>query len=141
MLTSGAPTMIIGFTNGCYDILHVGHIKLFKYLKSKCDYVTIGIDSDLRVKSLKGDARPFNNQEDRKFMLESLEAVDNALIFNSEEELVEMVKNLSPDLMVVGVEYKEKRVVGSEHAKKLEFFEKIDGYSTTKILQSSFNRR
>jgi D-beta-D-heptose 7-phosphate kinase/D-beta-D-heptose 1-phosphate adenosyltransferase len=133
--------MIIGFTNGCYDILHVGHIKLFKYLKSKCDYVTIGIDSDLRVKSLKGDTRPFNNQEDRKFMLESLEAVDNALIFNSEEELVEMVKNLSPDLMVVGVEYKEKRVVGSEHAKKLEFFEKIDGYSTTKILQSNSNRR
>ena len=133
--------MTTGFTNGCYDILHVGHIKLFKYLKSKCDHVTIGIDSDLRVKSLKGKDRPFNNQQDRKLMLESLEAVDRALIFDSEEELIEMVRNLSPDLMVVGIEYKEKCEVGSEHAKKLEFFEKIDGYSTTKILQSSFNRR
>ena len=133
--------MTTGFTNGCYDILHVGHIKLFKYLKSKCDHVTIGIDSDLRVKSLKGKDRPFNNQQDRKLMLESLEAVDRALIFDSEEEFIEMVRNLSPDLMVVGIEYKEKCVVGSEHAKKLEFFEKIDGYSTTKILQSSFNRR
>lgn len=133
--------MTTGFTNGCYDILHVGHIKLFKYLKSKCDHVIIGIDSDLRVKATKGEDRPFNNQQDRKLMLESLETVDRALIFDSEEELVEMVRNLSPDLMVVGIEYKEKRVVGSEHAKKLEFFEKIDGYSTTKILQSSFNRR
>ena len=82
--------MTTGFTNGCYDILHVGHIKLFKYLKSKCDHVTIGIDSDLRVKSLKGKDRPFNNQQDRKLMLESLEAVDRALIFDSEEELIEI---------------------------------------------------
>jgi len=137
----GMSSVTVGFTNGCYDILHVGHIKLFNYLKSKCDCVTIGIDSDSRVKALKGKNRPFNNQADRKFMLESLSTVDRVIIFNSEEELVEMIKNISPDLMVVGSDYKDKRVVGSEHAKRLEFFEKIDGYSTTKILQGSPNRR
>ena len=126
---------MIGFTNGCYDILHVGHLKLLQYLKNRCDYVIVGIDSDQRVKKLKGPSRPFNNQQDRKFMLESLTFVDKVVIFNSEEDLCNLIIAEAPDLMVVGNDYKNRHVVGSEHAKKIEFFEKVSGYSTTKILQ------
>ena len=130
----------VGFTNGCYDILHVGHLHLLRYLKSKCDTVVVGIDSDIKVKAMKGPARPFNNQEDRKLMLQSLRFVDYVHIFDTQEELVELVKQTSPDLMVIGDDYKGKNVVGAEHAKKLHFFEKIDGYSTTKIIRHTPNR-
>ena len=140
MFSFGKKNNMVGFTNGCFDILHVGHINLIKYLKQNCDFVIIGIDSDNRVKKLKGNDRPFNCQQDRKTMLESLRFVDRVLIFDSEQELTDMVKSINPDLMIVGSDYKNKKVVGSEHAKKLHFFEKLDGYSTTKILQYTSNR-
>jgi D-beta-D-heptose 7-phosphate kinase/D-beta-D-heptose 1-phosphate adenosyltransferase len=124
-----------GFTNGCYDILHVGHLKLLQYLKSRCEYVVVGIDSDKRVKELKGSERPINNEKDRKYMLESLTFVDKVVIFNCENDLIKLVLEESPDLMVVGSDYKNRHVVGSQHAGNLEFFEKLDGYSTTRILQ------
>jgi rfaE bifunctional protein nucleotidyltransferase chain/domain len=132
-------TAVKGFTNGCYDILHVGHLRLLQYLKNKCEYVVVGIDSDKRVKELKGPDRPFNNEKDRKYMLESLTFVDKVVIFNSESDLINLVLSESPDLMVIGNDYKNRHVVGSEHAKKIEFFEKIDGHSTTRILQHRFN--
>ena len=135
MLTSG--TSKIGFTNGCFDILHVGHLRLFEFVRERCDTLVVAIDSDSRVKSLKGPSRPFNHQSDRAYMLRSLAAVDNVLIFDSEQELRSIVKELSPDLMVVGNDYRGREVIGSEHAKELKFFEKIDGYSTTKIIESS----
>lgn len=141
MLNFGKNKKSIGFTNGCYDILHVGHLKLFEYLKNNCKQVIIGIDSDSRVKQLKGENRPFNNQDDRRFMLESLRFVDKVFIFSSELELENLVRSLNPELMVVGSDYKNKHVVGASYAKKLEFFEKVDGYSTTKILQNRPNWR
>ncbi len=110
------------------------------YLKNKSDEVIIGIDSDKRVKELKGPHRPINNERDRKLMLESLSFVDSVLIFDSADELELLVKTISPDLMVVGSDYRDRHVVGGEYAKKLEFFEKIDGYSTTRTLQRSTDR-
>tara|TARA_R110000787_G_scaffold255073_1_gene360393 strand:- start:1014 stop:1442 length:429 start_codon:yes stop_codon:yes gene_type:complete len=130
----------VGFTNGCFDILHIGHIKLFQHLKNKSDRVIIGIDSDRRVKELKGPDRPINNAQDRKLMLESLSFIDEVIIFDSEEDLETLVESVSPDLMVVGSDYRNKHVVGSQYAKKLEFFDKINGYSTTKTLQRSSDR-
>ena len=127
----------IGFTNGCFDVLHIGHIKLFEFVKQHSDLVIVAIDSDDRVRSLKGESRPFNNQKDRAYMLKSLEAVDEVVIFDSEYALRQLVKKYSPDVMVVGSDYKDKEVIGSEHAKQLKFFERIDGYSTTKIIESS----
>ena len=129
------------FTNGCFDILHTGHIKLFQYLKNNSDKVIIGIDSDKRVKELKGSKRPVNNEKDRKLMLNSLVYVDEVHVFDSAEELEALVRKVSPDLMVVGSDYRDKTVVGGQYAKKLEFFEKIDGYSSTNILQRSTERR
>jgi rfaE bifunctional protein nucleotidyltransferase chain/domain len=141
MSNIGKNTEIIGFTNGCFDILHVGHIKLFKHLKSRTDKVIIGIDSDRRVKELKGESRPVNNEQDRKLMLESISFVDKVIIFDSAAELELLIKSTAPDLMIVGSDYKDKHVVGASYAAQLEFFEKIDGYSTTRILQNRSNRR
>lgn len=136
MLNSGINE-IVGFTNGCFDVLHVGHLKLFQFIKENCDILIVGIDSDRRVKELKGNNRPVNCEKDRALMLESLVSVDRVYIFDSEDALTTLVKNINPDLMVVGADYKDKRVIGSEHTKKLIFFEKINGYLTTKIMESA----
>ena len=138
MFNFGKSDKIVGFTNGCFDILHVGHIKLFQYLKNKSDEVIIGIDSDKRVKELKGPHRPINNERDRKLMLESLSFVDSVLIFDSADELELLVKTISPDLMVVGSDYRDRHVVGGEYAKNLEFFEKIDDPTTRLYINSDF---
>jgi rfaE bifunctional protein nucleotidyltransferase chain/domain len=130
----------VGFVNGCFDILHVGHIRMFEFAKSLCDYLIVAIDSDDRVRSNKGPKRPFNCVEDRKIMLTSLRYIDEVKSFSTDEELTSLVKSVAPDIMVVGDDYINKRVIGSEHAKELKFYRKIDGYSTTKILESSTGR-
>lgn len=128
------------FANGTFDVLHFGHIELLNYAKSLGDVLYVGIDSDERVRQLKGLTRPIHNQKDRKFLLENLKAVDRVLIFNTEEELTELVKIIKPDIMIVGSDYKNKRVIGSEYAKQLLFFDRIDEYSSTKIIQGIINR-
>lgn len=121
------------WVNGTFDVLHVGHLKLLEFASS-FGKVRVGIDTDKRVKELKGVDRPFNKQGDRKFMLESLKFVDEVLFFDSREELVDCVKNYEPDFMIIGDDYKGQKVYGSEYAKKLVFFEKIPNYSSSKIL-------
>jgi D-beta-D-heptose 7-phosphate kinase/D-beta-D-heptose 1-phosphate adenosyltransferase len=128
------------FVNGCFDLIHKLHIELLNFAKSHGEVLYVGIDGDERVKKLKGPTRPIHNQEDRKFLLENLKAVDRVLIFDTDEELTELVKIIKPDIMIVGSDYQNKRVIGSEYAKELKFFERIDGYSTTKIIQSIIDR-
>lgn len=132
--------MKLGFVNGCFDVLHVGHKRLFEFAKDNCDFLIVAIDSDQRVKELKGVDRPFNNQSDRKEMLESIRFINCVEIFNSEEELVKLVKNYNPAVMLVGSDYKNKKVIGSEYAQKLIFFERIDEYSSTKTIKNINDR-
>lgn len=129
------------WVNGTFDVLHVGHINLLEFAASFGE-VRVGLDTDKRVKELKGDSRPFNNQEDRKKMLESLKFVKEVVLFDSRQELIDSVKDYQPDIMVIGDDYRDQVVYGSEHAKKLVFFEKLPSYSTTKILnyENSSNR-
>lgn len=127
--------MKIVWANGCFDVLHVGHIELFKYARAQGDYLIVGIDSDKRVKELKGDSRPFNNQYDRVKMLRSIRYIDEVVMFDSEEELRESIKKYNIHTMVLGDDYKDKEVIGSENAIKIQFFPKLDGYSTTNILK------
>ena len=121
--------------NGCFDILHRGHIELFKFAKDQGDIVIVGIDSDDRVKELKGPTRPINNQEDRKFFLEAIEFIDQVVIFDTENELIQKIAKIKPEIMIVGSDYRNKRVIGSENANRLVFFDRIGNYSTTNILE------
>jgi D-beta-D-heptose 7-phosphate kinase/D-beta-D-heptose 1-phosphate adenosyltransferase len=121
------------WVNGTFDVLHAGHLKLLEFASS-FGVLRVGIDSDKRVKELKGQDRPFNIADDRKYFLESLIYVKDVVIFDSREELIELVKEYKPEYMVIGDDYKDQIVYGSEHAKQLVFFDKLSKYSTTKIL-------
>ena len=121
------------WVNGCFDVLHIGHIKLLEYARSKGDRLIVGIDSDQRVKNLKGESRPFNCESDRAEMLRSIVFVDDVVIFGSEDEMCDIISKKGVDLIVVGDDYKGRRVVG-EHLCPVDFFTKIPGYSTTSIL-------
>lgn len=122
------------WTNGCYDILHVGHIALFEYAKSLGDQLIVGIDSDKRVKQLKGEDRPFNCENDRKKMLESIKYIDKVFIFDSKDQMCNIVRYNSIDAIVVGEEYRNRDVTASNLVKDVIYFPKIKGYSTTSIL-------
>jgi D-beta-D-heptose 7-phosphate kinase/D-beta-D-heptose 1-phosphate adenosyltransferase len=129
------------FVNGTFDILHRGHLELLNYAKSLGDYLCVGIDTDDRVREKKGPTRPIHSQEERKFFLENLKAVDEVKLFSSDEELEGLVKSFKPDIMVVGSDWKDKSVIGSYYAAKLIFFDRIGDYATTKTIQDIINRR
>lgn len=122
------------WTNGCFDILHIGHIELFKYAKSLGDKLIVGIDSDDRVKLLKGNNRPINNHVYRKQFLESIKYIDQVVIFSNEQDLISNLKNFNIDTIVIGDDYKNKLVIGSELVKSVIFFPKIQNMSSSKII-------
>jgi D-beta-D-heptose 7-phosphate kinase/D-beta-D-heptose 1-phosphate adenosyltransferase len=122
------------WTNGCFDILHRGHFEIFKFAKSLGTFLIVGIDSDEKVKKDKGDLRPFNCLEDRVFALESIRYIDKVVVFSSALELSNLIKSTEPDIMVIGSDWKGKKVIGQQYAGELAFFDRIGNYSTTKIL-------
>jgi rfaE bifunctional protein nucleotidyltransferase chain/domain len=126
------------FVNGTFDLLHEGHIALINYAKSLGDEVNVAIDSDDRVKRLKGESRPINNQTERSTLLINLKAVDNVYIFDTDEELEYLVS--LHDVMVKGSDYKDKPIIGQDVCKELVFFDRIDGYSTTQKIQDIADR-
>ena len=125
--------------NGTFDILHVGHLKLFEYAKSLGDHLTVAIDTDERIKSKKGPSRPVNNQYERKLMLEFLKPVDEVVVFGSDQELIDIIKQY--DIMVKGSDYKGKSVIGETYCKQVIYFDRIEEYSTTKKIKSITDRR
>ena len=127
----------IVWTNGCFDILHRGHIELFKYAKSLGDTLLVGVDSDFKVKQDKGEDRPFNNEEDRIELLNSIRYIDKVFLFNTPEQLDRTIKNVQAQVMVIGSDWKGKKVVGESHVEKLVYFDRMSKYSTSKILQCS----
>ena len=124
------------WTNGCFDMLHIGHIRLLKYAKSLGDQLTVGIDSDRRIQEIKGINRPINNENFRKEMLLSIRWVDNVVVFDSDQELETLIQQYS-DKMIIGSDYRNKRVIGSQYS-EVEFFNKIDDCSTTDTLTKLF---
>lgn len=126
------------FVNGTFDILHLGHIGLLEHAKSLGDELIVGIDSDARVKVLKGENRPVNNERDRGLMLLATKYVDKVFVFDTDAELVELVSTC--DIMVKGSDYVDKRIIGSDVCPKIEFFDRIDEYSTTQKIKDIINR-
>lgn len=122
------------WVNGTFDVLHIGHIKLLKYA-SGFGSLRVGVDGDRRVKELKGQDRPYNNSADRVEFLESLKGVDSVVVFDSEQELINQIKEYGPDIMVIGSDYMNKRIIGAEFAEIVLFFHRIENKSTTEILE------
>lgn len=120
------------FTNGCFDIIHRGHLELLKYCRDIGSYVIVGLNSDDSVKRLKGNERPYFNEQDRKFLLESLSCVDEVHIFD-EDTPYNLISKLKPNMIVKGGDYVSSEVVGNDISDVI-IFNFVDGYSTTKIL-------
>ena len=124
------------FTNGCFDILHRGHIELLRYCKS-LGRVVVGINGDKSVKILKGKNRPIFSQEDRKFLLEACKYVDEVIIFDDKTP-IEIIKQIKPDIIVKGGDYSREEVVGNDLCEVL-IYDYVEGYSTTKSIQDINN--
>jgi D-beta-D-heptose 7-phosphate kinase/D-beta-D-heptose 1-phosphate adenosyltransferase len=125
--------------NGTFDILHVGHVALLEYAKSLGDHLLVCVDSDSRVKQLKGESRPINTQADRVKMLGALRCVDMVQVFDTEEQLIEQIKLYQPDIMVKGSDYKGKSIVGKSLCKQVIYYDRTE-HSTTKTIQHIINR-
>lgn len=129
------------FVNGSFDLLHSAHIELLNTAKSHGDYLMVAIDTDARIAEKKGVDRPINNQYTRTVILSNLKAVDEVKTFGTDDELVEIIKDYAPDIMMVGSDWRDKEVIGQEYAKTLKFFERIANVSTTNTLENYVNRR
>ena len=125
------------WTNGCFDVLHRGHLELFKFCKQiagRDREFIVGIDTDEKVKLDKGKNRPINSLSDRMEMLNSLIYIDKVIPFRSTQELERLVKWIHPSVMVIGSDWKDKEVIGKKWTDRLMFFDRVGDYSTTNIL-------
>ncbi len=126
------------FTNGCFDIIHRGHLDLLKFCKGNGNTVIVGLNSDDSIKRLKGESRPINNETDRKYILESLRFVDKVIVFE-EDTPYNLIKQIKPDLIVKGGDYKPDHVIGNDLC-EVTIFEYVEGYSTTKTIKDITDR-
>lgn len=127
--------------NGTFDVLHPGHIALLNTARSYGDYLIVAIDTDRRVKELKGEQRPINNQYDRRIMLANLKAVDIVEFFDSKEELIELMKRYKPEVYVKGSDWKhDKGSTAEQYCKQVIYYDRVGDYSTTKIIQDIISR-
>jgi D-beta-D-heptose 7-phosphate kinase/D-beta-D-heptose 1-phosphate adenosyltransferase len=124
----------IVFTNGCFDILHAGHVRYLETAKSFGDVLIVGLNSDASVKRLKGETRPINPEEDRAYLLAALEAVDYVVLF-TEDTPLDLIKLIKPNILVKGGDYEGKHVVGQEIADELKLVQFVDGKSTTRTIE------
>lgn len=136
--SNSSKKLKIGFTNGCFDVLHTGHLSLLRQARLNCDYLVVGLNSDLSIKKLKGECRPINNQSDRLEMLNSLSFVDEVRIF-SEETPIELIKKISPDVLIKGADYSEEEIIGADYVRsyggRVLRIELIPNKSTTEIIK------
>jgi len=128
--------------NGTFDVLHPGHVALLNTARSYGNYLVVAIDTDRRVKELKGDKRPINNQNDRRIMLSALKAVDIVELFDSKEELIKLMERYQPDIYVKGSDWKhDTKSTAHQYCKEVIYYDRIEEYSSTQIIESIINRR
>ena len=130
----------IVFTNGCFDILHVGHVTYLEAAKQLGDVLIVGVNSDDSVRRLKGPTRPINNESDRSAVLSALKAVDFTVIFDEDTPL-ELIEELTPHIITKGGDYTPETIVGAEfvreHGGKVIVIPLVEGKSTTSILKKA----
>ena len=132
--------MIKVWVNGTFDIVHLGHIQLLKKAADIGDFLIVGLDGDKRVKELKGEQRPINNIVSRITLLEAIKYVDRVVIFDSDEQLETHIKTMRPAIMVIGEEYRGKRIIGSEYVGEIIYFPKMEGFSSTHIINKLYDK-
>jgi len=125
--------------NGTFDILHRGHLEMLQYA-GDMGSLLVCIDTDRRVQELKGETRPVNNQEDRKYLREGMRFVDWVKLFDSKEELIEIMKQYQPDVYVKGSDWKGHSSVAQQYCKQVIYYDRVGDYSTTNIIQHISNR-
>ncbi len=132
----------IVFTNGCFDLLHIGHVRYLKQASELGDILIVGVNTDASVQKLKGPTRPIQNENDRAEILASLKSVSHTILFGEETPL-ELIHQIKPDVLVKGGDWKVSQIVGSDfvmsyggHVQSLQF---INGKSTTAIIEKSKN--
>ena len=127
------------FTNGCFDIIHPGHIFILEQAKLKGDILVVGLNSDQSIKNFKSDLRPICSQDDRAYVLAGLASVDYIFIFN-EDTPEKIIMEISPDVLVKGKDYKIEDIAGANYMlkenKKIELVDIIDEKSTTEIIEN-----
>lgn len=126
--------------NGSFDILHPGHLKLINVARFLAEHLLICIDSDRRIKELKGSTRPINNEYWRTAMLDAIKGVNEVIVFDSQEELENILKYYQADVMVKGSDYKDKPIIGSEYCREIVFVDRLDEYSTSAKIQDITSR-
>lgn len=127
--------------NGTFDIIHLGHLRLLQYARSfPSSYVLVLTDSDRRVRELKGSNRPVNTEYERCSMLFALKCVDRVETFDTDQELVDLIKGFEPDVMVKGSDYRGQPIIGAEYCKEIKFYDRFKHYSTTNKIQDIANR-
>ncbi|MDR1244683.1 MAG: adenylyltransferase/cytidyltransferase family protein, partial [Endomicrobium sp.] len=127
------------FTNGCFDLLHLGHVSLFKKAKSMGDVLIVAINSDKSLRCLKGPKRPLVGEKDRAKLLLSLKPVDYVIVFN-EHTPKEILSEIRPDILVKGGDYKLSEIIGREFVKKVYRFPFVKGKSTTNLINLIMER-
>ena len=132
--------VVIGFTNGCFDLLHKGHLHSLVEAKKNCDYLIVAINSDASIKLIKGKDRQIDNESIRLNKLSNVEHVDAIIVF-TEETPLNIINKLLPDILFKGIDYKDRKIVGSKFVKenggKVELLGFLDGYSTSNLIKNS----
>ena len=128
------------FVNGSFDVLHLGHLRLLNYARSLGDHLCVAIDTDRRIRELKGDNRPINSLYERKSMLVNLRCVDEVLVFDSNEDLIHIMQAYKPEIIVKGSDHRETSQLSKQYCKEVIFYERFGGYSSTKKIQDITSR-
>lgn len=129
------------FVNGAFDVLHSGHLDLLDFAGMLGGHLLVAIDTDARIEYNKGIGRPFNPLSIRKHIMSMLKPVNSVAVFDTDEELVDIIRQYQPDIMVKGSDWRGKKVIGEEYCKEVVFYERTNGQSTTKTIEDFITRR
>lgn len=129
------------FVNGAFDVLHSGHLDLLDFAGMLGGHLLVAIDTDARIEYNKGIGRPFNPLSIRKHIMSMLKPVNSVRVFDTDQELVDIIRQYAPDVMVKGSDWKGKTILGEEYCKEIVFYERTNGQSTTKAIEDFITRR